>query len=265
LTSSNLLVKFWRTRVAVLKGVPLQDPGAAAPSTQGLLGPWEFAVCAGAIATLPSAALGFVLRNADAQAPPFGSWSTEFIEAYNLQWSLLSVPVGIASIVSATYISAWLSLYSRDSTHQRRRTARSAYLYLSSAIGFWCTLAVGFFSVFSDRVLYAWSPDRLLGMPTDAMLLGLLTYLTGGLILLVWVWKLFATRVPAELFRANGYPRSEGQIPRPLPEIQIGPWTKYRWVALPAVGAASLCVAQVASTILVGTTTFQLWVERIFT
>jgi hypothetical protein len=265
LTSSNLLAKFWRTRVAVLNGVPLQGLGAADPPTDGLLGPWGFAVCAGAIATLPSAALGFVLRNADAQAPPFGSWSTEFIEAYNLQWSLLSVPVGIASIVTATYISAWLSLYNRDSNHQRRSMARSAYLYLSSAIGFWCTIVVGFFSVFSDRVLYDWSLDRLLGLPTDAMLLGLLAYVIGGLLLLVWVWKLFATRIPAELFRANGYPRSEGQIPRPLPEIQIGPWTKYRWVALPAVGAASLCVAQIASTILVATTTFQLWLERCFT
>jgi hypothetical protein len=265
LTSSNLLVKFWRTRVAVLNGALLHDLGVADRSTQGLLGPWGFAVCAVAIAALPSAALGFVFRNADAQAPPFGRWSTEFIEVYNLQWSLLSVPIGIASMVSAAYISAWLSLYNRDSNRERRRIARSAYLYLSSAIGFWCTLAVGFFAVFSDRVLYDWSPDRLLGSPTDAMLVGLLAYLIGSLVLLVWVWKLFATRVPAELFRANGYPRSESQIPRPLPEVQIGPWTRYRWVALPAVGAASLCVAQIASTILVATTTLQLWVERIFT
>ena len=134
-------VVFWRTRKAVLSGVPLYNFTNSELKSRGFIGPWAFAVAQYAFGTIPSLASGsgiFILVSALDSAFPKGIARTA------MQFLNLAVFVPLSLL-----LCAWGFTYASVPSEYRlnrkiQKAGRRKYLYLNSAYGFWPQLLVSF-------------------------------------------------------------------------------------------------------------------------
>jgi hypothetical protein len=184
--SIRRVIRFWKTRNAVMSGERLYDFSKSKLDKLGYLGPWKFNLVQSSIAAFPSVliiALAHLLRNlgmTDGETKP-SEQSSEFLTA-------LAVPF---ILMLTAYVVGRASFFRSDSTKLTRSIASRVFLYLDGAYGFYPQLAL-----------------------TTLLTIMLLQDDSGpflGAVNLVGIWQLivYMKTIPAELFGVLGYARTE--------------------------------------------------------
>lgn len=226
---------FLRTRRAILDGEPLYDQPELDRREKHYLGPWRFNLTETFLAGLPGLLLSWFVSLPspftypsvpDLFADP--NLSSEHVllaQRIFRDWVRGLAPFFPAVVLTiSAYTSGSLSLWMDDSSPERRRRARVAYLYLDGAHGLWRQMFAGFVSAMG------WATGGSLGLAVgiaSLTSLGLLVHESHSI-------------VPRELFYAHGYGVAGGRWAN-------GPWKKYLWLGLGSSGwlAATLIVVAV--------------------
>jgi hypothetical protein len=243
--------KFYRTKAAIQRGIPLFDWSPAELQSSGYLGPWKF----NAIETAATGGLASVTVNVanaldatkpddplmlEGMDPPLASLLTT-----TLGWlEPFTIPILLTCFA---YLMGWGTLRRRDSNSERRRRARHAYLYFDGAYGLYSQLFLALGVSFLTT-----------GLGEKLLLDGQLNYVSAtffvALVLCgVWQFIITARRIPRLLFAANGY---SGRVRHFWQRSQAGdpPWNKLflanivggwplLWLTSLVIGAISFALA----------------------
>jgi hypothetical protein len=195
--------KFWGTRRAVLRNRSLWDYKAEELLSAGYLGPWKFnlfqTAAAGGLAAVVGKLLDLVSPAPEAiHTPLLGDPELDRLFFAAMDWL---EPFTIPTLLTAfVFLMGWGSLKAKDSTPQRRKRARAAYLYLDAAYGFWSQLFLALFVTVASSNL---SLRKLGDAPWLVALFVCLSF-----------WQLYITggKIPKFLFQANGYSNRAGHF-----------------------------------------------------
>jgi hypothetical protein len=224
--------KFWNTRKAILRGVPLYDWNSSELNKSGYLNHWSFNIQENTFAALP---VIFILKVLDflfdkfKDSPPSLSFPDEYTKVFyevskdtDQFFFTFFAPTVLTFIV---FLQAWSSLKGSDSTPETRARARRAYLYFDGAYGFYFQILLSL--VYSLQI---WSNDydKLIEKaPTFTFLVFHIIFMVGTIGQILETGK----KVPNKLFKINGYSSRERQFwQRKRPDDP--PWCKYHFACI---------------------------------
>jgi hypothetical protein len=210
--------KFWKTRAAVLKKLPLYDFSGVRLEREAYLGAWEFNRVQSAIAAFPGtvfAALAFVFTE-----PKTPSSAVEKLQD-------LSGPIMVPVFwMFAAFFVGRVSLRKEDSTKAVRNRASRIFLYLDGAYGFYPQLLMSCVVAFLPRFV---TPDPI-SSPSGVSWILMFFFMGLGL----WQLLIYLIFMQEDFFQAPGYRTAGLTDPRPRP-----PTWKYRFavmVMMPLIG-----------------------------
>jgi hypothetical protein len=194
---------FYRTKLAIQRGIPLYEWSITDLQAFGYLGPWKFNAIETAI-TGGLASLTVNIANALSGAKPAEAETLDGIDPAlatilktTSSWlEPFTIPIFLTGFV---YLMGWGTLRRRDSTSVKRLRARLAYLYFDGAYGLYSQLflAFGVSAISTDFGQKVLSSD-----PLSYFAVAFFVALVGA-----GIWQLVITgrRIPRLLFVANGY------------------------------------------------------------
>lgn len=195
---------FWRTRNAVLRGDALWILTDEDRLKAGYCGPWKF----NALQTAFAGSFGaIVAKTTDALIPqpenfkatPAFPSDPAFSKVFEGAFDWLAPFIAPTFLLLFAASIAWGSLRSVDSTPASRARARSAYLYLDGALGFWIESLIAVVAGIATAKSGGYLMSRLLGpaLPLSAAVV----------FLFLWIWQVRVTmkQIPERMFLANGY------------------------------------------------------------
>lgn len=215
--------KYSATRRAIRRGESLYDSSPEDLARSGYMGPWSFNLAETAFAAIPTTMFITVLTffwphksEVPDGTPELARRAAELQPAIGTWLQPLLVPLALMLIAS---LAAWGSLFRIDSTPDRRRRAKYAYLYYDGAYGIVPQFCFGL-----GITLFAWLEEREWWPLPIALAVGaLIVYAWGHLIYITCVLE------PKKLFALHGYSPVPIHFwtPRRKRPPNPGPWTKY--------------------------------------
>jgi hypothetical protein len=172
------ITKFWKTRRAILSGLPLYDFSKKALDDEGYLGPWKFNLLQSTLSALPAVIVPFLARyfhisTSDADSDDI---LNEVFESFALPFILMLT----------AFVVGRASVWKADSTKATKKRAARIFLYLDGALGL-------FPQLFAVAVLSIADYDQF--------------ELPSFVLWLISMWQLFVTMntIPDRLFLVLGY------------------------------------------------------------
>ena len=176
------VLKFWKTRDAILGGEPVYEYDRRQLSESGYLGPWHFNLTQSTLSGLPALLIPLILRilHLSKTTPAQDDLLDEILQLFGIPFILMLT----------AYVVGRASLWKRDATKAAKRHAAHVFLYLDGAYGFYPQLAAT--AVFS-LALAASDASDLQAVLRFASWVG--------------IWQLIVSMktIPNELFWALGY------------------------------------------------------------
>jgi len=214
---------FYRTKLAIQRGVPLHKWSALDLQASGYLGPWKFNAIQTAITGgLASASVN--IADALSTTNPAEPETLEGLDPglasiLETTWGWLApftIPICLTGFV---YLMGWGSLHRRDSTSEKLRQARFTYLYLDGAYGLYSQFFLAFGMSFVSTDL----GQKILGSYTQSFFS--IAFLFALLACGTWQIIITGKKIPRLLFAANGY---SGRVRRfwQRPQPTDPPWNK---------------------------------------
>ena len=241
------LRKYSATRRAIRRGESLYDSSPEDLVHSGYMGPWSFNLAETAFAAIPTTMFIAVLTFFWPHKPEIPEGTPELAgRAAELQPAIgswlqpLLIPLALMLIAS---LAAWGSLFRRDSTPDRRRRAKYAYLYYDGAYGIVPQFCFGL-----AITLIFWLEEREWWPAPVALGVGALTvYAWGHLVYLTCVLE------PRKLFALHGYSPVPIHFwtPKRKRPPNPGPWTKYGLSVLMGGGCLAYMLAIVVGSAIV--------------
>lgn len=205
------LKNFWKTRKAILIGVPLYDWNSSDRQRSGYLNHWSFNIQESVFVSLPAILLtkilDFLYDDYKTKPPDFSQLdeSTRVVSetAYETAYAtaqFLSAFAAPAVLTLTAFLLAWCSLKKSDSTPQMRARARSAYLYFDGAYGLYFQLML---SLASSLTIWVFNHDGI----TEKPIYGLIGTVSFILLVVGSIGQSIETyiKIPRKLFKINSY------------------------------------------------------------
>ena len=244
----TLLRRFFRTKRAIRQGVPLYDYSPAEISRRKMMGPWELditeSILAGLAGILVTALLGFFLL--DSQFPKQDPDPVANVGPATFQQTLRlfqkvqkwATPFFLPTLLMlVSWLLAWASLRSGDTTPERRLRAQLAYLYFDGSYGLAPQAAI-----VTGIVLFADIGVRV-GQDADkAAKLAPLVWIALAAILLGMSWQFYLSvrKIPRKLFVVNGYSDKFPAFTWSFKKYKnLGPIHKYSFMLIFGVGLSA--------------------------
>jgi hypothetical protein len=216
------LRKYRTTKTAIRRGVPTWELSAAQLKAQGLSGPWEQEILESAFAALPALLLLKVLHFLFAEREEVALTRATLSEVVRLRadiFQYLTPFITPLCLLAAVVIASRASLKAADSTPERRRLAKRAYLYLDGSYG----LAP---QAFISLIIAALSTVAERKVPGDKVSLLLILFVLWQLVSIWQLWIIGRT-LPQRLFQMNGYDTKVPHLWSRKAGHNYGPWSKY--------------------------------------
>jgi hypothetical protein len=177
LAKLNKFRKYWKTRGAILSGVPVYDMPKEEREKAGYFSAWSFNTAQSSLSATPALLFGIV-------GPYLGLKTIE--DNFATHWFRMIWPICIPFVLMFTaYTVGRLSLWKRDATRDARVRAARIYLYLDGAYG-----------LFPQLALSAVTIPELFPLMQEARVLQLIGF---------WQFTISMRNIPNDLFPALGY------------------------------------------------------------
>lgn len=198
--------KYWKTKKAVLTGIPIYNWDTSEREQHGYLEPWTFNIQEGVFASLPSIfivkILDFLFKHLKNDPQDLSSLDirtkifTETLQSTNQFFSSFSAPLIITLLV---FIVGWSSLKRSDSNSESRARARRAYLYLDGSYGLIFQLIL---SLEISLITWGFNHEKFINrLPGNIYIIFVVFYVISILGQIIQTYHI----IPQKLFKINGY------------------------------------------------------------